>query len=48
MRKEGGMERMKKRYMMWVLDVDKRTPGDIIREELQLEKKGCCKININK
>lgn len=33
-----GMERLKERYLRWVLGVDRRTPGYLVREELQREK----------
>lgn len=30
-----GIERMKERYLKWILGVDRRTPGYMIKEELQ-------------
>ncbi|XP_024868799.1 calcium-binding and coiled-coil domain-containing protein 2-like [Temnothorax curvispinosus] len=33
-----GMERLEERYLRWVLGVDRRTPGYLVREELQREK----------
>jgi len=33
-----GMERIEERYLRWVLGVDARTPGYMVREELQREK----------
>jgi len=32
------MERMQERYLRWILGVDSRTPGYLVREELQREK----------
>lgn len=32
------MERIEERYLRWLLGVDSRTPGYIVREELQREK----------
>lgn len=32
------MERMEKRYLRWVFGVDRRTPGYLVREELQKDK----------
>lgn len=33
-----GIERLNKRYVRWVLGVDKRTPGYMLREEIQKNK----------
>lgn len=33
-----GVERLEERYLRWVLGVDRRTPGYLVREELQREK----------
>jgi len=33
-----GIERIEERYLRWVLGVDTRTPGYMVREELQREK----------
>jgi len=33
-----GMEKIEERYLRWMLDVDRRTPGYLVREELQREK----------
>jgi len=33
-----GMERLEERYLRWMLGVDRRTPGYLVREELQREK----------
>jgi len=33
-----GMERLAERYLRWVLGVDRRTPGYLVREEFQREK----------
>lgn len=32
------VEALKERYLMWVLEVEGKTPGYLIREELQWEK----------
>lgn len=32
------MERMEKRYLRWVFGVDRRTPGYLVKEELQRDK----------
>lgn len=32
------MERLEKKYLRWILKVDKRTLGYLLREELQREK----------
>lgn len=32
------MEKLEERYLRWVLKMDKRTPGYLVREELQKEK----------
>jgi len=33
-----GMERLQERYLRWVLGVERRTPGYLVREEVQREK----------
>lgn len=33
-----GMERIEGKYLRWILRVDMRTPGYMVREELQREK----------
>src|SRR5436190_13640875 len=37
-REREGMEKLEERYLRWVLGVDGRTPGYMVREELQREK----------
>jgi len=37
-REREGMEKLEERYLRWVLDVDRGTPGYLVREELQREK----------
>lgn len=32
------MEKLEERYMRWVMEVDRTTPGYLIREEIQREK----------
>lgn len=32
-----GIDRLEERYLRWVLGVDGRTPGYLVREELQRE-----------
>lgn len=34
------MERLRERYLRWVLEVDKRTPGYMVKEELERDKLG--------
>jgi len=36
--KRGGRKEIEKRYLRWLLGVDVRTPGYLVREELQREK----------
>lgn len=33
-----GMERLRERYLRWVLGVDKKTPGYMVKEELERDK----------
>lgn len=35
-----GMERLRERYLRWVLGVDKKTPGYMVKEELERDKLG--------
>lgn len=37
-KKKEGIERIEKRYLKWVLGVDRQTPGYMIKEKLQKEK----------
>lgn len=32
------MKKLEERYLRWVLKMDRRTPGYLVREELQKEK----------
>jgi len=39
-KKREGIERMHKRFLRWILEVEKRTSGYLVREDMQREMMG--------